>query len=194
MTGQPPGKEKTPATRRILDAARALVAGGGTAEISIGHVADAARVSKALVHYHFRDKDSLMRALVEDVGVDVLGRAQAFVSSPASGNVLDAYWSWLSTELTAGDVRVLLALAECDSARVRTATRKVADQRRDLAVAQVQLVFTRLGLAPRVPAMLIADTVLAFADGLAATQRTSPDRDPRPAFDVLWLALLTLAE
>jgi hypothetical protein len=35
---------------------------------------------------------------------------------------------------------------------------------------------------------------VAFIDGLAAGYALDSDRDPRPAFDVLWLALLTLAE
>ena len=39
------------------------MARGGAAEISIGEVAASAAVSKALVHYHFHDKDSLLVAL-----------------------------------------------------------------------------------------------------------------------------------
>jgi len=189
--------EKVPATRRILDATRALVARGGAAEVSIGHIADAADVSKALVHYHFRDKDSLLQALVEDVGVGVVARAAAFLDASDAGNtgnVLDNYWEWLATELEEGDIRILLALAEYDSARVRSAARRVADQRRDLSASHVEHVFARLSLTPRVPAPLIAQTVLAFVDGLAATTPTAAARERRPAFDVLWLALLTLAE
>jgi AcrR family transcriptional regulator len=186
--------DKAPATRRILDAARALVARGGAAEVSIGHVAESAGVSKALVHYHFRDKDSLLQALVDDVGVAVVARAQAFISAPPAGNVLDAYWEWLTAELARGDIRILLALAEYDSTRVRGAAKRIFDQRRDLTSQQVELVFTRLSLTPRLPAPVIAQTVLAFVDGLAATTPTTAAREPRPAFDVLWLAQLTLAE
>jgi len=188
------GSDKPSATRRILDSARGLVARGGAAELTIGHVAQSAGVSKALVHYHFRDKDSLLQALVEDVGVSVVARARAFVNDgTATGNVLDNYWMWLSTELTRGDIRILLALAEFDSARVRAASKRVADQRRELTSSQVEHVFTTLALTPRVPAALISQTVLAFVDGLASSAPTD-SRDPRPAFDVLWLALLALAE
>jgi AcrR family transcriptional regulator len=191
----PTRSDKLPATRRILDAARALVGRGGAAELTIGHVADAADVSKALVHYHFRDKDSLLHALVEDVGVSVVTRAQEFVNDgTAHGNVLDNYWDWLSSELARGDIRILLALAEYDSARVRAAARRVAEQRQELSSRQVEHVFAHLELTPRVPAALIAQTVLAFIDGLAASSATANSRDPRPAFDVLWLALLALAE
>ena len=87
-----------------------------------------------------------------------------------------------------------LSLAEYDSEQVRAASRRVARQRRDVAAEHVSLVFARLSLNPRVPVPVLAETVLAFVDGLAAGQGLEPSRDPRPAFDVLWLALLTLAE
>jgi AcrR family transcriptional regulator len=183
-----------PATRRILDALRAIVERGGTGQVSIGDVAIAARVSKALVHYHFRDKDSLLHALVDDVGHTVVERARAALATGADDHALDDYWLWLHGELQRGDLRILLSLAECDSERVRAACRRVTDHRRELAVQHVALVFSRLGLTPRVSPALIAETVMAFADGLAAAYVLDPDRDPRPAFDVLWLALLTLAD
>jgi AcrR family transcriptional regulator len=183
-----------PATRRILSAARALVARGGAAEISMGGVAAEAGVSKALIHYHFRDKDSLLNALVEDVGSAVIARAERPLGADEGAHALDAYWAWFRAELDAGDVAILLSLAHCDSARVRAESRRVADRRRELAAKHTAVLFELLGLRPRLPPALIAETVTAFTDGLAAAHALAPDRDPRPAFDVLWLALLTIAE
>jgi AcrR family transcriptional regulator len=182
------------ATKRILDAARALVARGGAGEVSMGEVAAAAGVSKALVHYHFRDKESLMHALMDDVGFDVLASAREALQPDADAHALDVYWSWLERELRRGDLRVLLSLAEYDSPRVRAAARRVADQRREIAADHMAQLFARLGLSPRVPPALLAETVVAFIDGLAAAVALDDQRDPRPAFDVLWLALLTLTE
>jgi len=160
----------------------------------MGDVASAAGVSKALVHYHFRDKESLMHALVQHVGLRVTGRERTAVAAPAAEHALDGYWAWLHRELREGDVRILSALAEYDSVPVRDAVRAVAQQRRALAAEHVSQLFGQLGLTPRVPAELMADTVIAFVDGLATAFALDPERDPRPAFDVLWLALLTLAE
>jgi AcrR family transcriptional regulator len=162
----------------------------------MGDVASAAHVSKALVHYHFHDKDSLLVALAEKAGDAVLGRARNAVDGSATTDehVLDAYWSTLDTELRAGDLRVLLALAACDSERVRAVCRRFATQRRELTSRQITSVFERLGLQLRVPAELVADTVVAFTDGLAHGSALEPERPARPAFDVLWLALLTLTE
>src|SRR5687767_13002987 len=108
---------KQPATRRILGAARGLIARGGAAEISMGDVAAQAGVSKALVHYHFHDKDSLLQTLVEEVGVGVLARARHAVESETTAHVLDNYWAWIDQEIGRGDLRVLISLAEYDSER-----------------------------------------------------------------------------
>jgi AcrR family transcriptional regulator len=185
---------KASATRRILGAARTLVERGGAAEISMGDVGASAGVSKALVHYHFHDKDSLLEALVEEVGAAVLQRARESMVKEPTTHALDQHWTWIERELRVGDIRILVSLAEYDSDRVRLASRRVSDQRRELAIEHTALVFSRLGLNPRVPSELIADTLLAFVDGLAVASALNPQRNPRPAFDVLWLALLTLAE
>ena len=177
----------------MLAAARALVASGGAAAVSMGDVAARAGVSKALVHYHFRDKDSLMLALVEDVGDAVL-RRERDAAAGTTGHPLDAYWTFLERELRGGDLRILGALAEYDSPRVREASRRIGRQRREIAAEHIASIFSLLDLAPRIPPPLVADTVVAFVDGLAAATALDPERDPRPAFDVLWLALLTLAE
>ena len=160
----------------------------------MGDVAARAGVSKALVHYHFHDKASLLTALVEQVGGDVLARARASLALPESEHTLDAHWAGIETELRVGDLRILLALAEFDSERVRAAARRVAVQRRDLQARQTTALYASLGLRLRLPPELVADTITAFCDGLAAAHALEPDRPTRPAFDVLWLALLTLAE
>jgi AcrR family transcriptional regulator len=170
------------------------VARGGAAEVSMGDVASHAGVSKALVHYHFNDKDSLLQALVDDVGHVAVNRARAAFDGASPDHVLDAYWAWLDAELRAGDIRILIALSEYDSDRVRAATRRVSVERREIVIQQIMHVYTGLGLTPRVPADLVGDTLLAFVDGLMTLNPLHPERDPRPAFDVLWLALLALAE
>jgi len=181
------------ADRRILHAARHLVQKGGVAELSIGEVAAEAGVSKALVLYHFGDRDSLLAALVDDIGADVVGRARSALTREGVPP-LDAHWAWLEREVHEGDVRALVSLAQCHTPATVAASRRVAAGRRELAVAQVEQLFQRLGLQPRMPAALVAETVLAFADGLACRSVFGTALDARGAFDVLWLALLTLHE
>ena len=194
MTATAVIQPKAKAAQRILGAARTLVARGGAAEISMGDVAAAAGVSKALVHYHFHDKTSLLSALVRDVAATMTARARSAMSGLGEGHALDAYWAWLEEELQRGDIRVLRSLAEYDSEIVRATSRAVADNRRDVTSEQLALLFQNLGLVLPLPVELLADTVLAFNDGLAASHALDPERNPRPAFDVFWLALLRLAE
>ena len=170
------------------------MARGGAAEISMGDVAANAAVSKALVHYHFRDKDSLLVALAEQTGQAVITRAHGALRSTSDEHVLDACWNAVEEELRAGDLRILLALAEYDSDPLRAVCRRFAAERRELASVQIAEVLGHLGLRLRVPAELVADTVIAFIDGLTLANALESERPTRPAFDVLWLALLTLAE
>lgn len=186
-------RERPSSDGRILESARRLVQRGGAAQVSMGEVAAAAGVSKALIHYHFEDKDSLLAALVESVGRSVLARAQSS-GVAASSRPLDAHWAWLERELSEGDIRVLLSLSDCDSAATRAASRRIAEERRRVLASDVDAIFTRLGLSPRLPPALVAETVLAFVDGLACRAALDAVSDPRASFDVLWLALLTLSE
>ena len=173
-----------------------MLARGGAGEISIGDVAREAGVSKALIHYHFRDKESLLIALVDDIGLGFLSRARAHDPgrSASAGHVLDDYWAWVADELRRRDLRMLLSLGEFPNERVRAGSRRMAEKRREVAAGHVAAIFERLELTPRVPPALVADTLANFLEGLAVASALEPDRDCRPAFDVLWLALLTLAE
>jgi AcrR family transcriptional regulator len=161
--------------------------------VSMGDVAADAGVSKALIHYHFEDKDSLLSALVESVGRAVLERSRASGVS-GSRRPLDAHWNWLERELAAGDVRVLVSLSDIDSAATRAASREVASERLRLIARDVEGIFTGLGLISRMPPALVAETVLAFVDGLVCRTALDAIPDSRGAFDVLWLGLLTLSE
>jgi AcrR family transcriptional regulator len=188
----PVASEKIASTRRMLDAARTLVARGGVAAVSIGDVASAAHVSKALVHYHFRDKDTLLVELARLVGADVVAREEESLLTTA--RALDGYWDWLRRELQLGDVGVLISLAPGASDNLARVLNDIAARRRAVGARHAAGIFERLGLRARVAEPLLGDTLVAIVDGLAAAASLEPDRDARPAFDVLWLGLLSLAE
>jgi len=179
---------------RILDAARRRVAESGAAELSMQDVAKAAGVSKALIHYHFRDKEALLARLVVRLGDAVIARERAALDRAAPQDALDALWEWLDHELRRGDVRVLLDLSLTSLTDVREASRRVAAARRETAAGTVERVFALLALTPRVPAPMLAEAVLAFTNGLALGAPLAPQTNPRIAFDVFWLALLGMAE
>jgi len=73
---RPANVAKAEATRRgLIAAARQLFGEQGYAGTSVDEVVKAAGVTKGAMYHHFRDKDDLFRAVVEQVKVDVTARA-----------------------------------------------------------------------------------------------------------------------
>jgi AcrR family transcriptional regulator len=157
-------------------------------------VADEAGVSKGLIHYHFHDKDTLLARTVEWMVHQLVTQERAAMADSNPRRAIDDLWAWLAAELERGYVRVLMELSEWRSPIVREAVRASAAARREAASVSVEQLFALLGLRPRLPAPLLADVVVAFIDGLAMSTGLDDERNARAAFDVFWLALLSLAE
>ncbi len=187
-------KPRADAAERILQATVRCVVQTGAASLSMHQVAEQAGVSKGLIHYHFHDKETLLARTVEFIARDLEAQERAALARSDARTAVDDLWTWLSTELERGHIRVLLELGEWRGRLVRTAAREAAAARRARAAVTVTRLFELLGLRPRVPEVLLADVVVSFADGLAAAQALHPDGNHRPAFDVFWLALLGLAD
>ena len=184
-----------PATAaRILDAARRLVAERGAASVSLQDIADAAAVSKALIHYHFIDRETLLARLVEWTCDALVAREREALRVAQGVSAVDALWSWLEGELARGDVRVMLEVSQDRSPRVQDAARLAAAVRLEAAAQTVDRLFALLGLRPRLGPELMAGAVVAFVDGLSFDAPLTPDRPARASFDVFWLAMLSLAE
>lgn len=182
------------AAGRILEATSACIVQKGAADVSLQDVAEAAGVSKALIHYHFHDKGELLARLVEWLRAGLVARQRTALTDVSGSAALDALWQWLSDELDRGDLRALLDLALVQGASVQAAVRITAAERRDAATQVITALFEALGLTPRVPASLIGDAFVAFVDGLALDRVVEPDRNARISFDVFWLAMLSLTD
>jgi AcrR family transcriptional regulator len=179
---------------RILRAAATRLAVSGASTLTMHEVADEARVSKGLIHYHFRDKDTLLARLVLWMAEGLVRREREALEASTPGGAINDLWQWLEAELTRGHVRALVELAGWQGAEVRAATVAATRLRRDASQASAERLFALLALRPRVPSALVGDLLVTFVDGLAS----APDHDgragARAAFDVLWLALLGLAD
>jgi AcrR family transcriptional regulator len=157
-------------------------------------VADEAKVSKGLIHYHFRDRDALLARLIEWLAEDIMTRERAALDGVVAHEAIDALWHWIESELARGELRVLLELQQDPAAEAALAARRVSRLRHSQAEATTTRLFEMLGLRPRVPAVLMAGVAVAFLDGLAMESPLQPEREARISFDVFWLALLSLAE
>jgi AcrR family transcriptional regulator len=191
---EPVTSSRGAAAGRILEATSACIVQKGAADVSLQDVAEAAGVSKALIHYHFHDKGELLARLVEWLSAGLVARQSTALTGVSAGAALDALWQWLSDELDRGDLRALLDLSLVQGEAVQHAVRATAAARREAAWAVTVELFDALGLRPRVPSQLIADAFVAFVDGLALDRVIAPERNARVSFDVFWLAMLGLTD
>jgi AcrR family transcriptional regulator len=179
---------------RILTAAATRLAISGASVLTMQEIAHEAGVSKALIHYHFHDKDTLLARLVLWMAEGLVRREHAALAASTPHAAIDDLWQWLETELTRGHVRALVELASWRSGRVRAAAVEATRLRRAASATSAERLFALLALRSRVPLALLGDLLVTFLDGLASTPGQPGGADARAAFDVLWLALLGLAE
>jgi AcrR family transcriptional regulator len=191
---QPDAGSTSGARSRIVDAGVRCVAREGVSGASMAAIAQEAGVSKALLHYHYHDRATLMAEVVERIGQRTVTREAAAVESSSGSAGLDALWRWLEEELRLRELAALAELAFAREGHVRVASHAVANDRRRRAASTVERLFAELGLTPRVPPALMADAVVAFVDGLALDAAVGSSQDPRVSYDVFWLALLGLTD
>ena len=194
--GAPAARPRTRgnAPERILAAAAECAGQQGAAQVSLQTVAGAAGVSKALIHYHFRDRDALLAQLADWLTAVLVAGEDAVLADAAATSGLDALWAWLGGALAAGHIRALVDLGQERGESVRAAVRRSREARRAQATRTIERLFGALSLTPRLPAPLLADVTVAFVDGLAVEAAVEPDANHRLRFDVFWLSVLNLAE
>lgn len=181
------------ARERLLAATFRCAQRDGGGAVSLQSIAAEAEVSKALVLYHYRDKEALLATTIRWLTERIVARESAVLDASNSASVLEDYWKWLEDEIQSGEMRVLLEFAQERGEESRHAIAVSARQRQDVAEQTVSRVFTLLGLAPRVSPALLASCELAFREGLMLWSWQRSDRNARVAFDVFWLSLLSLA-
>ena len=190
-----PRKTNESATRsRLLEATAACVRRQGVARTSIQSVAHEAGVSKALVLYHFGKKNLLLASTLEWLAGRTARRESDALSQSDASHVLEDLWGWLADELASGELVTAFEVARQRHAEIDAVAERVARERLLAAENTVGQVFAKLVLRPRVPIALLASTQVAFVDGLAMQAAQRPEANHRIAFDVFWLALLSLVE
>ena len=182
------------ARARIVEAGVRCIAREGVGGASMAAIALEAGVSKALLHYHYHDRSTLLAEIVDRIGMRTIERERAAIDESGGMGGLDAVWRWLEGELHQGELAALAELALLREGPVRRATRAAASDRRRSAARTIERLFTELDLTPRVPAPLMADAAVAFIDGLALDVANGSAREPRVSYDIFWLALLGLTE
>src|SRR4051812_38356568 len=97
--------ETIEARRRILDAGIRSLISHGVEGATMGVIADAAGVSKALVHYHFADRAQLFADIATRLGHRITTRETGALSNTNVAHVVDALRNWLQDESKRGEIR-----------------------------------------------------------------------------------------
>lgn len=182
---------------RIVDAACDTLVSAGVGGITIGLVARRAKVSSALVHYHFATKRRLLLAAVRALAQRRTDGRVAALDAGSGLAGLDALWAALETGPGAHVERVWpdLVLVARDDEVVRGALAEERERERTRMAAPLGRLLASLGSRPRLPAEDLAAAVATFLDGAgtALAGGTRPD-DVRASYDAFWLALVALGQ
>jgi AcrR family transcriptional regulator len=177
----------------IVEAACSCLASTGLSRLTIAAVARTARVSTALVHYHFATKRRLLTAAATALArrrAD--GRVAGLTGAPGLA-ALDALWATIGVgaERTAADL-VLLGRQDGDARAALLAERRREQSR---IAAALPRCLAGLGARPGIPPEDLAGLVCIFLDGAAvALAAGTPPADVRASYDAFWLALVALGQ
>lgn len=174
------GTRKSEVSReQVLDAAIAQIASKGVASTSVQDIADAAGLSKGLVHYHFASKVDLHREVLLRSCDVIRTRVQAAFELP--GTPLErirraVMEMWAMRRDGAAHVRVLSELALVARSEPEMAT-ALGDALRHGRQQMIEIGFdalVALGVRPRVSPPVAARLLMATLDGLGMQQMFDP--------------------
>jgi AcrR family transcriptional regulator len=186
------------ATRdRIEDAACDALTSVGAGGLTIALVARRAKVSSALVHYHFSTKRRLLLAAARVLAQRRTDGRVAALESGSGLAGLDALWMTLAAEPGAAAERAWpdLVMVSREDADVRSALADERERERSRMATPLARLLASLGSHPRLPAEDLAAAVGTFLDGActALGAGAEPD-DVRASYDAFWLALVALGQ
>jgi AcrR family transcriptional regulator len=164
---------------RVVDAAIRVIAERGLAAASVQDIADAAKMSKGAVHYHFDSKDELLERVLARSCEVVEARVRAAFEEP--GTPMDrvrraVLEMWRLRRDPAPEFQVLseLHVMARQNERMRAAMAAAYRRSRDQIVEVGFKRLLELGLRPRVSLAVIPRLLIAALDGLALQHLIEP--------------------
>jgi AcrR family transcriptional regulator len=172
-------KKSETSRQQVVDAAILTLAKRGFANTSVGDIADAAGMSKGVVHYHFKSKDDLIGRVLAECNARMSARVRAAWDEPGQPTerirrVLREMWA--SRTDGSPEMRVIsdLTAAGVHDPKLRQALSAMFHASRQELVDEFVASFTSIGLKPKVPAHIIPRLVIATLDGLGLHQMFDP--------------------
>ena len=187
---------KQNATDRLVDEACLALGEVGLTGLTIGLIAERARVSTALIHYHFDTKARLLVASAERIAARRAGARSAALSARTGLDALDDLWIQIIAGVTEGIERAWLELVLWARAEPEVAAALAAPQpaARAQIARRLPMLLRELGATPHANSEELAAALDAQLDGL--TLALLGGQEPaavRTAYDAFWLTLIAAA-
>lgn len=181
----------------IVDSACEALGDLGLAYLTVSVVAERAKVSTALVHYHFDTKARLLVAAAERVAARRHERRARALGSARGLAGVDALWEVVASNVSSGVERAFLELALHSRADVATAEAMTAQRRthRAAMVDRLPPLLRELGAVAAPATDELAAALDAQLDGLSLALLAGEDPAVvRTAYDAFWLSLLAAGQ
>lgn len=176
----PKGSKKSAVSRQqVLDAAIRTLADQGLANTSVSDIAEAAKMSKGVVHYHFESKDELLRRVLENCSEVLAFRVREAwqTSGTPAERIRRALRVMLATRTDGSpEMRVLtdlMALAIHDEP-LKALLAEQFERRRNELLEDLLKTASELGLRARIAPAVIPRLLVAALDGLGFHQLFDP--------------------
>lgn len=195
--------KKSEASRQhVIDAAIKTIAKRGVVNTSVSDIADAAGMSKGVVHYHFKSKDDLLARVLQQCSTRMSERVRHAWDQPVSPieKIRGALREMLATRTDGSpEVKVLADLMghSVHDAKLRKPMSAVFHDMRCEMVDEFVKSFTAIGLKPKVPPHIIPKLMMATLDGVGLHHLFDPpseeeDREILRALEVVAFSLFEM--
>ena len=181
---------------KILESAVRLTRESGATSLTVEDTAKGAGVAKGLVHYHFKTKLGLLRAVLSDIAARRCEDWSTALQAPDATAAVRRSWSLLTEESANGTLRAWHSLMGLDELLTEGIARDAAAQFSSaLSTGIGRMMDDRLGIVPRVPACEIGWLLSAVTNGIGLQLMVrAAGEELEGAYAAAWLGILSLAD
>ena len=180
----------------ILESAARLIRESGAACLTVEATAKGAGVAKGLVHYHFKTKAGLLRAVLSVLTARRCEKWSDALRVPNAAEAVSRSWALLTEESADGTLRAWHSLLGDNQLLTDQIAKDVSAQfSRSLSEGLTRMMDQQLGVVPTIPVAEIGWLLAAVTNGigLQLMARTA-EEELEGAYAAAWLGILSLTQ